>query len=409
MATLSDLDLKRVELNSAVNDYKQAVQDFLDGTISEAQKNTARDAAVAKGDEYSKMTGQVSSDNPEIVVENLFSRAGLYTDLRRKAIDKAWGLITIIQASESFAGLSTAPKQMMFKGDYLYAIAWSGKTLYRIRINTLTSQVLEISTQLPETIRSAIMADEAILVAHYATGPTAYSTDTSSPIMKSLSLDTLSVNFTINASATGIRTSECAFARFGNRVVRVDQYYIREHNALTVMGGTTSYLTTPTQIPGRPNVMALTATRAYVSTNTGDGIIYILNRANNYAYVGQVSTGVRPTVMAVDGDRLYVGGAAIDSQNSDFTVVDLTTNTVEQGWPFINKSIRDLVVHNGICHVGTTSGPQYVVSVDLSNKSILEEYIADQASSLIYAWSLVVNNDDLYVARSNHISKYPLS
>jgi hypothetical protein len=51
MATTTDLDAKRVELNTAINDYKQAVLDFQASTITQVDLNAAKAETIAKGDE----------------------------------------------------------------------------------------------------------------------------------------------------------------------------------------------------------------------------------------------------------------------------------------------------------------------------------------------------------------------
>lgn len=83
MATITDLDTKRGELNTAIANYKQALADFAAGSITLAQKDAARDAAQLKGDEYAKLAGQVKKDNPGEPEDNFFSNPGLMNGLVR--------------------------------------------------------------------------------------------------------------------------------------------------------------------------------------------------------------------------------------------------------------------------------------------------------------------------------------
>jgi surface protein len=87
MATLSDLNTKRVEMNTAVDNYKQALLDFDASTITLAQLNTAKQAAIAKGDEYAKLTAQVKQDDPAVTNDDqLFSRPAAMSALVRDDI-----------------------------------------------------------------------------------------------------------------------------------------------------------------------------------------------------------------------------------------------------------------------------------------------------------------------------------
>jgi surface protein len=84
MATLQDLDLKRVELNSAINDYKQAVVDFRNATNTQGDVDAAKALAVTKGDEYAKLISQVKQDDPNVTNDDqLFSRPAAMNALVR--------------------------------------------------------------------------------------------------------------------------------------------------------------------------------------------------------------------------------------------------------------------------------------------------------------------------------------
>jgi hypothetical protein len=98
MTTLSDLDAKRVELNTAINDYKQALLDFNASTITQTQLDATKSATIAKGDEYAKLTGQVKKDNPSADEDTFFSNPGFMNALMRDDI------ATIMTTGSFFGG-----------------------------------------------------------------------------------------------------------------------------------------------------------------------------------------------------------------------------------------------------------------------------------------------------------------
>lgn len=87
MATLQDLDIKRSELNTAIANYTQAVQDLAAGTATQQDVDNAKASAIAKGDEYAKLTGQVKKDDPNVTNDDqLFSNPGLQSGLVREDV-----------------------------------------------------------------------------------------------------------------------------------------------------------------------------------------------------------------------------------------------------------------------------------------------------------------------------------
>jgi hypothetical protein len=98
MATTTDLDAKRVELNTAINDYKQAVLDFQASTITQVDLNAAKAETIAKGDEYAKLAGQVKKDNPTANEDTFFSNPGFMSELTRNDV------ATIMTTGSFFGG-----------------------------------------------------------------------------------------------------------------------------------------------------------------------------------------------------------------------------------------------------------------------------------------------------------------
>jgi surface protein len=87
MATLSDLDLKRIEMNNAVNDYKQAVFDFHATTATQGDLDAAKALAITKGDEYAVLLGRVKQDDPNVTNDDqLFSNPARMNALVRDDI-----------------------------------------------------------------------------------------------------------------------------------------------------------------------------------------------------------------------------------------------------------------------------------------------------------------------------------
>jgi hypothetical protein len=82
MATITDLDAKRVEMNNAIDAYKQAILDYQASTITLAQLNAAKDAASSKADEFGKLAGQVKKDNPGTPTADFFSNSTVQTQAR---------------------------------------------------------------------------------------------------------------------------------------------------------------------------------------------------------------------------------------------------------------------------------------------------------------------------------------
>jgi surface protein len=98
MATLSDLDLKRVELNSAIDDYKQAVVDFAAAAITQQDLDDAKELAILTGDEYAVLIAQVKKDDPVVTNDDqLFSNPGRMNALVRDDI-------AVIMTTGSFFG-----------------------------------------------------------------------------------------------------------------------------------------------------------------------------------------------------------------------------------------------------------------------------------------------------------------
>jgi surface protein len=84
MSTISDLNIKRDELNAAINDYKQAVGDFAASTITQQALNDAKALAILTGDEYAKLISQVKQDDPNVTNDDqLFSRPSAMNALVR--------------------------------------------------------------------------------------------------------------------------------------------------------------------------------------------------------------------------------------------------------------------------------------------------------------------------------------
>jgi len=87
MALLEDLTAKRIEMNNAIDNYKQAVLDFHAGTATPADVDAAKAAAVTKGDEYAKLTSQVKQDDPAVTNDDqLFSRPSVMNALARQDV-----------------------------------------------------------------------------------------------------------------------------------------------------------------------------------------------------------------------------------------------------------------------------------------------------------------------------------
>lgn len=84
MATLTDLNAKRVELDAAIDDYKAKLIDYnTGGTTTLTQVNDAKTLAHSKGDEYGKLAGQVKKDNPAQAEDDFFSNPGLMSQAVR--------------------------------------------------------------------------------------------------------------------------------------------------------------------------------------------------------------------------------------------------------------------------------------------------------------------------------------
>ena len=86
MATITDLEIKRGELNAAVDAYAQSVRDLSAGTATQTDVDDAKAIAQAKGDEYAKLMLQVSRDNPEANPDDFFSNPGRMNALVRDDI-----------------------------------------------------------------------------------------------------------------------------------------------------------------------------------------------------------------------------------------------------------------------------------------------------------------------------------
>jgi surface protein len=87
MATLSDLNLKRIELNDSVANYKQAVANFASGTVTQQDLDDAKELAILTGDEYAVLTVQVKKDDPNVTNDDqLFSNPGKQNALVRDDI-----------------------------------------------------------------------------------------------------------------------------------------------------------------------------------------------------------------------------------------------------------------------------------------------------------------------------------
>lgn len=78
MALLADLDAKRVEMNNAIDAYKQAVADLAAGSIAQTDLDNAKALAQTKGDEFAKLMAQVKKDDANVTNDDqLFSVPGL--------------------------------------------------------------------------------------------------------------------------------------------------------------------------------------------------------------------------------------------------------------------------------------------------------------------------------------------
>lgn len=89
MATLSDLALKRDELNAAIAAYTQAVQDLAAGTATQQDADNAKATAQARGDELAKLIAQVKQDDPAVTSDDdLFSNPSQQNLTRRNDVGK---------------------------------------------------------------------------------------------------------------------------------------------------------------------------------------------------------------------------------------------------------------------------------------------------------------------------------
>lgn len=89
MATLTDLQAKRTELNTAVQAYRQAVLDFNTGSITQTQLDTFKSDAQVKGDEYAKLAAQVKNDDPAVTDDaDLYSNPTVMSLAKREAVAK---------------------------------------------------------------------------------------------------------------------------------------------------------------------------------------------------------------------------------------------------------------------------------------------------------------------------------
>lgn len=87
MAVIADLDAKRIELNQAIEAYKQAVLDYAASSITLTQLNDAKAAAQVKGDELAKLIAQVKQDDVTVTNDDqLFSNPGKMTSSVRSEI-----------------------------------------------------------------------------------------------------------------------------------------------------------------------------------------------------------------------------------------------------------------------------------------------------------------------------------
>jgi hypothetical protein len=86
MATLADVNVKRTEMNSAIDAYKQAVLDFADGLITRANLDSALSLAQNEGDAFAWVVLQAKRDNPSLFTDEFFSNPELMGELRRSEI-----------------------------------------------------------------------------------------------------------------------------------------------------------------------------------------------------------------------------------------------------------------------------------------------------------------------------------
>jgi len=87
MSELSELNIKRSELNTSIETYKQAVADFNDGTITQGALDDARTNTQAVGDEFARLMAQVKKDDPNVTNDDqLFSNPSLMNALVRDDI-----------------------------------------------------------------------------------------------------------------------------------------------------------------------------------------------------------------------------------------------------------------------------------------------------------------------------------
>jgi hypothetical protein len=83
MVTVTDLNVKRAELNAAIDDYKRTVEEFNHKRTTQFEVTASRKAARVTVVEYAKLMGRVKKDNPTLIDDVLFSNPDLMSSLRR--------------------------------------------------------------------------------------------------------------------------------------------------------------------------------------------------------------------------------------------------------------------------------------------------------------------------------------
>lgn len=136
MASITDLDNKRVELDAAIATYTQVVQDFAAGSATQAEVDNAKAAATAKGDEYAKLTGQVKRDNPSQPEDDFFRnpsrqtaaiRDDVRTIMRTGVLKKP--MIMVFDTEGDTAGAATARLPLGSSTDSDYVVDWGDGTV----------------------------------------------------------------------------------------------------------------------------------------------------------------------------------------------------------------------------------------------------------------------------------------
>ena len=184
--SLTDLQNARTAYMTAVDEYKAAVASGDVTAITAALEN-----AKTHGKTYMEQMGVEQTNDPNLTPEQLFSRAGIYSDSRRKIIDRAWGVLkTLTRIKDIFDSLPRRP-MMGIHGDYAYFLNPGDGSIDEVNLIDASTRSTGPKTY-PGTLKEFYVDADLIYVCHQD-GSRVYGGGSSYDFMTVFERSTLSV------------------------------------------------------------------------------------------------------------------------------------------------------------------------------------------------------------------------